>query len=106
MTKKETRKYLNISQNDHVALVFTEGESMKTVQMTGIVHTNVSQKKQEEIIALMTEEFHHRYSFAGLPVSQMEGTEILVARIDPEWIRYADFDGITGEPECFQNIGM
>lgn len=104
LTKTETRKYLNLRQNGYIALVFTNGKEMKTVQITGVVTPLINSKEQIEMLQILSEESHHRYRFLESPVEQIRDGDLVVVRVDPEWIRYADFDGITGEPEHFQDI--
>ena len=106
VTKTETKKYMNIRENENIALVFTKLSEMKTVQMSGVVRPVGDHKAQMEMLETISEETHHRYSFSESPVEQIRDGQLVVVRVELEWMRYADFDGITGEPEHFQNIAV
>lgn len=105
-TTTGTRKYLNISQNQSVALAVNNMKSLITVQAEGKAEKVTDKKQVERIISMLKAVIAEDKKFGPPPVAKLEQGYITLLQIKPKWLRWADFNGFLhkSEKEYFQTI--
>lgn len=99
VTGDKTRKYANIKRNPKAALTITDEYMLTTVQIEGAVEEVTSVKKNSKSVKLLTEALTPtvRQTIAHIwdpipPILKMENGKIVIFKIKPYWLRYANFN--------------
>ena len=99
VTGDKTRKYANLKRNPKAALTITDEYMLTTVQLEGTVEEVKSVKKNSKSVQLLTEALSPTISqpIAHIwdpipPILKMENGRIIIYKIKPYWLRYANFN--------------
>ena len=106
MTKSTTQKYLNCEKNKNVALTVIDPHIIKTAQVQGTIE-RITDKEitTKVIVALEEKNAVGGISYWPPPLSKIEKGEIVVLKVTPVWLRYADYSSPTSkEKEVFHQI--
>lgn len=106
MTKSTTKKYLNCEKNKNVALTVIDPHVIKTVQVHGAIErvtdTEVTTKV---IVALEEKNAVGGISYWPPPLSKIQEGEIVILKVTPTWLRYADYSNPAAkEQDVFHQI--
>lgn len=104
LTQHNTKKYKNILSNQNVALTFINPNETKTVQVQGNAYEiQPSDPLYLGIISKMGEKNARKDGvFWPPPPSKIQDEKIVIIRVTPTWLRYADYSKPAGE--IFQQI--
>jgi uncharacterized pyridoxamine 5'-phosphate oxidase family protein len=98
VTGDKTRKYANIKRNPKAALTISDEYMLTTIQIEGSVEEVHSVKKNSNSVKLLTEVLSPtiRETIAHIwdpipPILKMENGKIVIFKIKPYWLRYANF---------------
>ncbi|EKD65345.1 MAG: hypothetical protein ACD_50C00115G0003 [uncultured bacterium] len=106
MTKSSTQKFLNLEHNKNVALATIDAHTIKTVQVKGTVEKITDTDITTRIVeALAEKSVVGGISYWPPPLSKIQKGEIVVLKITPTWLRYADYSNPSEkEEEVFHQI--
>lgn len=92
ITEKETQKFQHIQKNPNVSLVVTNRESVQTMQIMGLAENVTDAAKKTEIIQQMSAvNAKKNWLHWPPPISKVEAGEMVVIKVSPTWMRYADY---------------
>ena len=99
ITGDKTRKYANLKRSPKAALTISDEYMLKTVQIEGVVEEIHSVKKSSNSMKLLTEAIAPtiRDTIAHIwdpipPILKMENGKISIFKLQPYWVRFADFN--------------
>ncbi|HEY0980246.1 MAG TPA: pyridoxamine 5'-phosphate oxidase family protein [Candidatus Paceibacterota bacterium] len=100
-TRKESRKYKNISANPNAAFVIYNAELLKTIQIEGVV--SVVEDPYEQVV--------HYTQLVELavknnplpPIDQLGESEIMFLKLTPVWARVGNFE-MKREGDVFEEV--
>lgn len=103
-TGTQSRKYINLQHNKEVAMVMTDSKKIQTVQLEGTISVLKSVKKDSKAIEILSkalasnvwESLTHIWDPIP-PVLKMQNGDLVILKITPSWIRWADFSRPTKE---------
>jgi len=100
-TRKDSRKYGNITQNPAVAFVIYSPQLFKTLQLEGVVSVVEDAHAQGEHYSQLVE-----FASTGKalpPIDQLGESEIMFLKIETTWVRAGNFEASrTGD--VFQEV--
>jgi nitroimidazol reductase NimA-like FMN-containing flavoprotein (pyridoxamine 5'-phosphate oxidase superfamily) len=105
-TKDESQKYLNLKENNTVAItIFTES-SPQTVQAQGLAQLVKNPKEIINVTAPLFKRAMDSSQWYDPPIAKLKNGQLVVIKVKPTWLRFGDFRGVTGHPKSqpFQQI--
>ncbi len=99
-----TQKSQNLKMNNRAALtIFTQIDPV-IVQAKGIVMPVEDEKEANMAISKLTDISVTSSQWYSPPISKIKAGELKVFKVKVDWLRYADFRGLTGTPPPFHQI--
>lgn len=97
VTKEDSRKYRNITNNPKVSVVVSDCDQIQTAQIEGIAEEikmgAVFTKTVDRIIEL-TDSLSHYWE---PPIGMLRSGKAKLIKVTPTWIRYIDYKGVSNE---------
>lgn len=92
ITKDSTTKYTQINTNPNVSVVVTNRELVQTIQIMGIASTITDIPAKMSIIHQMSQaNVKKKWLHWPPPISKVENGEMVVVKVTPNWMRFADY---------------
>jgi len=101
MSKKTSRKIENLKTNSNIAIVIGTEKGSNTLQVEG--DAKVFFDSDQEFAQVVTKISNIEPIYYG-PLLKMGGTDFAIVKVKPNWIRWLDFNDLTGKEEFFQLI--
>ncbi len=104
VTGTQSRKYINLQHNSEVAMVMTDSKKIQTVQLEGNISPLKTVKKDSKAVDVLAEALSpstwetltHIWDPIP-PVLKMQNGDLVILKITPSWIRWADFSRSVDE---------
>lgn len=92
ITENQTQKFQHIQKNPNVSIVVTNRESVQTMQIMGLAEVVTDAAKKTKIIQ-QTSEANAKKNWLHWPppISKVEAGSMVVIKVTPTWMRYADY---------------
>lgn len=91
-TKNETAKYKNLQEDNNIALVISDTESLQTIQIEGIAQEIINQAEMIRTTDnLAVDNLKNIGAWKEIPIEQIKKGDLAVFKIRPTWIRWTDF---------------
>lgn len=102
ITRKESRKYKNILNNNRASFVITTEKPPKTVQLEGVVEETSTKEQGTHFSNLIATASRHNFM---PPVSQLNDSEMVFMKIKTTWARMGDFE-VLKEGDKFIEVDL
>jgi len=92
ITENETKKYKHIQSNPNVSIVVTNREKVQTMQILGTAERVDDATTKINIIQQMSmANAQKNWLHWPPPISKIEAGEMVIIKVLPTWIRFADY---------------